>query len=185
MEHDIIDAQSYLLRQRRNRVWATMDLNSGQCAETYAENMKATMRNLASDVHFPFSLCFDESLPHEIPSERIQAKLEEAIQMDQLDQCSGNMFVDKGTSSGRKAEAASGVLTCIRPTHGIYSQKLKRFVIPSEMFQAQGMWRDDFANEDAIDKLWANSRYTQDLAGKADKTKVVVTFQSWMNQWIF
>lgn len=170
MEYDILDAQWFLLRQRRNRVWATMDLNSGQNSIGYKTNMKNTVRSLASDVLFPFSSCFDESLPPDKLNSLQQKKLNEAIEMHELEHCSGNAFCDGGTSSSRKAEAAVGVCTCIRPTHSIFSQKLRRFVRPCEMWTGQGLFKEDFANPEAVERLWENDKNTQDMAGWIDGT---------------
>ena len=169
MEHQIADAQWYLLRQRRNRVWATFDINSGQSAETYGADMTRTMKSMASDVQFPFSSCFDETIEPESPRDGTRAKLEEAIRLDEMDQCSGNVFLDGSTSKGRRPESAVGICACVRPTHAIYSQKLQRYVRPSEMFGVQGLWRDDFENPDEIDRMSEHDKHTQDLAGGKNK----------------
>ena len=59
-------------------------------------------------------------------------------------------------------------MTCIRPSHGIYSAKYKRWVTVEEMWKAQGLWVSNFENPQAVrDMLATNPKDAQDLGGNA------------------
>ena len=55
MEYTKVDTQRFLLRQRRNRVYATADVSTGQCQQDYAAKMRATLASLESDMTCPSS----------------------------------------------------------------------------------------------------------------------------------
>lgn len=166
-EFEKVDTQNYLLRQRRNRVWGTCDLSSGQSMEEYQKNMAATMSSLSSDQLFDFELSFDMDLPEEsLKTDRERAKLQEALHEAMLRHASSDVIVDMQTSAGRQPEKAIGVCTCIRPTHAMYSSRLKRHVKPHELCRNQGIWPDDFRNPSAVNEFIR--RYpakAQELAG--------------------
>ena len=164
-----VDAQNYLLPQRRNRVYATGDVNSGQNAADYQRHMRETMEMMSSDALIPFELVFDEPLPRQpVHAGRVNDKLQEALEDACLKAQSQNIFIDASTSNSRAAEYNVNALTCVRPTHGIFSQKLQRFVTVSEMWTAQGMFKGKFANPAAVDSiLEENSSLAQCLAGNA------------------
>lgn len=165
-EFDKLDAQWFSLRQRRNRIWATCDLNSGQCPDEYAERMHETVRSMASDRLFDFSKCFDESLEKQLLQTDLQVdKLQKAVEKAEINDGTNNVFIDCSTSSTRDVESAVNVLPCVRPSHPIYSQRLGRFIRPSEMWVSQGMWRDDFPCPSAVDEFWKSDTDTQDMAG--------------------
>ena len=163
-----MDAQQYLLRQRRNRVYGCADLDEGQDAKLFCQNMQSTIENMASDVSFPFDDIFDRTLPkcalHGNALDQVNAALEASISKCE----SQNLFVDTSTSSQRNPEAAEGVTTCIRPSHPIYSTELQRFVTAREMFLCQGLFPQDFENPAAVQHLWeTDPKQAQDLAGNA------------------
>ena len=162
-----VDAQQFLLPQRRNRIYATADLNAGQDQKEYQERMTESMRNMASDVLLSFDSVFDTSLPSEELEGRAQDKVQEALDHARLHSQSQNVFIDTSTSQGRQAESAVNVLTCVRPTHKIYSQQLQRCVTVKEMWVAQGMFKNNFANPAVVDKMLQNQVQAQDLAGNA------------------
>ena len=162
-----VDAQNYLLRQRRNRVYGSADLNSGQDAKSYAEAMEKTMRRMESDVRFPFAEVFDETLPPEKPrNNTAQHNVDLAKQKSQIEQHT-DLYVDASNSKSRGVEAAMDVLPCIKPTHPIYSIRLERYVTVAEMFKAQGLFRDDFDNPEAVDEILRSDKDAQDLVGNA------------------
>ena len=152
VEHSKIDAQDYLLPQRRNRVYALADINAGQCSQSFAQKMKATMESMASDVLLPFDSVFDTTLPHQQLEGRQYDKLQEALEKACLQANCQNVFVDTSTSSTRECESATNVLTCVRPTHKIYSHQLQRFVTIQEMWAAQGLFKCNFENQEAVSK---------------------------------
>lgn len=83
-----------------------------------------------------------------------------------------NIFVDCSTSSQRAPEAATNVVTCVSPTHDVYSNLLQRFLKPEEFLWAQGIWRADAENPVAYDEM-ISSGLAQDLAGNSFTSTVV------------
>ena len=189
VEHSKIDAQDYLLPQRRNRVYALADINAGQCSQSFAQKMKATMESMASDVLLPFDSVFDTTLPHQQLEGRQYDKLQEALEKACLQANCQNVFVDTSTSSTRECESATNVLTCVRPTHKIYSHQLQRFVTIQEMWAAQGLFKCNFENQEAVQSMWEQASKAQDLAGNAFastcmQAKIVASLvhgQGWIN----
>lgn len=169
MEHALVDTQNYLLRQRRNRVYATADVSNGQSAAPYGEKMEETMQALgSSDALISFEQIFDMSLPKKpLSSDRQHQKLQQALEAACLKAQSNNIFIDNSTSNSRMAEYAVDVLTCVRPTHAIYSQKLARFVTVKEMWACQGLFESSFENPSAVHDMLARPAEAQDLAGNA------------------
>lgn len=169
MEFGKVDTQDYLLPQRRNRIYATADCSNGQDASEYNKRMQETMDTLSSDFHIAFEHIFDQTLPAaQLSTERQNDKLQEALEQACLKFNSQNIFVDVSSSKSRQAEYAHGVLTCVRPSHGIFSQKLGRWVTIEEMWKAQGLFRCNFDNPAAVDEMIAGPRdKAQDLAGNA------------------
>lgn len=166
MEYGKVDAQNYLLPQRRNRIYATADVSLGPDAQAYADAMQATMDDLASDALM--NNIFDESLPKsELTTKRQTNKLAEALEAACLREGSENVFMDGATSEGRVAEYAVNVLTCVRPSHQRYSQRLRRWVTVKEMFLAQGLFDANFANPEAVQDVLQRSSAAQGLAGNA------------------
>ena len=189
VEHSKIDAQDYLLPQRRNRVYALADINAGQCSQSFAQKMKATMESMASDVLLPFDSVFDTTLPHQQLEGRQYDKLQEALEKACLQANCQNVFLDTSTSSARECESATNVLTCVRPTHKIYSNQLQRFVTIQEMWAAQGLFKCNFENQEAVQSMWEQASKAQDLAGNAFastcmQAKIIASLvhgQGWIN----
>ena len=65
-QHKKLDAQHYLLPQRRNRVYALADVKSGRAPLDLQSAMGQTLTDLASDVSLAEHV-FDVSLPKESP----------------------------------------------------------------------------------------------------------------------
>eukprot|EP00438_Fugacium_kawagutii_P014416 Skav236071 [mRNA] locus=scaffold2211:153024:160283:+ [translate_table: standard] len=167
MEWSKMSAQDYILPQRRNRVYATADIHGGQCAMSYHEHMKTTLQSMASDALLPFHTVFDTSLPKQCLEGKLEDKLEEALQKACVDADSQNVFIDTAGGKGRTVESAVNMLTCVRPSHKIYSQQLQRFVTVPEMWTAQGLFKHNFDNPDAIENIWKTPSKAKDLAGNA------------------
>ncbi|CAK9022800.1 unnamed protein product [Durusdinium trenchii] len=72
----------------------------------------------------------------------------------------------------RAPEAATNVVTCVSPTHDVYSNLLQRFLKPEEFLWAQGIWRADAENPVAYDEM-ISSGLAQDLAGNSFTSTVV------------
>ena len=174
LEYGKVDTQNFLLPQRRNRIYATADVSLGQTAHDYGCAMQATMDQLASDALIDTKKIFDESLPKSwLTTERQTAKLKEALEGACLREGSQDVFIDASTSNSRVAEYAVNVLTCVRPSHQIYSQRLERWVSVREMFAAQGLFQVNFANGQAVEDVLQNPTLAQDLAGNAFSATVM------------
>ena len=172
LEYGRVDTQDFLLPQRRNRIYATADVSNGQCPKQYAEAMASTMAAFQSDLHV--DLEFDRSLPKEsLTTDRQQTKLKEALEAAVLKEQTDDVFIDGSTSNSRPSEYAINVLTCVRPSHQIYSQQLQRWITPTEMWHAQGLFPVNFPNPDAVEELFDNPSLTQSLAGNAFSATVV------------
>ena len=168
LEYGKINTQDYLLPQRRNRVYATADVSTGQDGNDYSKRMKDTMEDLASDANISLDQICDLSLPPEwLSTERQNDKLRQALEHACLKSGSQNVFIDGSTSNSREAEYAVGVLTCVRPSHSIFSQKLQRWITVEEMWNAQGLFKVNMANPAAVDKMLASPKDAQDMAGNA------------------
>ena len=168
LEFGKVDTQNYLLPQRRNRIYATADVSMGQNVESYAKAMQTTMDDLSSDALIDVKLIFDDTLPKSwLTTERQTSKLKEALEAACLHEGSQNVFIDGSTSNGRTAEYAVNVLTCVRPSHQIYSQRLQRWVAVEEMWLAQGLFPKNFENPHAVEAVLENQSLAQDLAGNA------------------
>lgn len=164
-----LDAARYLLTQRRNRVYVTGDLDHGQDFEEFSLRMRETLMNLSGESTFAFEDVFDTSLPKVPLHGTAKTKLEEAIRLCRLhNKAADDVFVDTSTSSSRVAEMAVGVSTCTRPSHQIYSHRLGRCITIHEMFNCQGIWKNDFSSPQAIDdEINNNPSNAQDLCGNA------------------
>lgn len=169
MEYCKIDTQNYLLPQRRNRVYATADVGNGQNASEYEKNMQKTMEAMSSGVRIPTDEILNHDLPEEhLTSERQMGLLQKSIEHASDRFASNNLFIDGSTSSSRIPEYSHASLTCIRPSHGIYSVKYKRWVTVQEMWNAQGLWLSNFENPQAVENMLAtNPKDAQDLCGNA------------------
>ena len=174
LEYNRVDTQDYLLPQRRNRIYATADVGNGQCAKSYHLAMQKTMDAMASDTQMNFNTFFDTSLPaDELTTDRQQTKLKEALEAACLHSQTNNVFIDGSTSNSRSPEYAINVLTCVRPSHQIYSQKLQRWVTITEMWNAQGLFAANFANPQAVHEMLCRPNLAQSLAGNAFSSTVV------------
>ena len=83
---------------------------------------------------------------------------------------SKNLFFDTSLSEARSdisVEAMLDVLTCVRPTHSIYSVQLGRYVTGAECLKQQGIWRVDSENVSVYDRMAASDKFSQDIAGNA------------------
>lgn len=166
-QHSKMDAQDYLLTQRRTRVYGLGDLDSGQDLAQLSENMASTLGDLATDKKFPFNEVFQSNLPTCTLKKNALEKVEEAINKSMVDNESQNIFIDTSTSKKRTVEMGYGVATCVRPSHPIFSVQLQRFVTVSEMFKCQGIFKEDLANPRALVGILQKPGPAQDLAGNA------------------
>ena len=162
-----LDAQNFLLTQRRTRVYGLGDLDEGQDVERFRDDMKATLSSLSSDIRFPCKDVFDQNLPKTTLHGNAAMKVREAVEKYALESQSNNIFVDTSTSSQRMSECAVGVTTCIRPSHPIWSVELSRYVSVEEMFTCQGIFKQDFRFPGAIADTLSDPNKAQDLAGNA------------------
>jgi hypothetical protein len=168
MEWGKVDAKDLLLPQRRNRIYATADVNSGQEASLYAQAMRATMESLKSDVTFCINDILDPSICHETAlTARAQKQVDAAIEQACLKGHTSDIFIDISTSSSRLPEYAIGCTTCIRPSGGIYASSLRRCLVPEELWKCQGIWVNEFANPEAARSMLEMGADAKDLCGNA------------------
>ena len=167
LEYEQVDAQWFLLRQRRNRVWATLDLAGGQDQEEFRAAMKRSVHAMASKTLFPQELCFRDDLP-KMKTKNFNATEQQNVRhAHKLADRKGerDLFVDVTTSVGRH-EVALGVTTCIRPTHPIYSVKRERLLTVGELWSQQGLWARDFPCPDMVETfITQKPKLAHDLAG--------------------
>lgn len=166
-QYSKMDAQSYLLTQRRNRVYGTADIDQGQDAQLFRKRMSETLATMASDLRFPFEEVFDQTLPKTTLSGNAKEKVRQAIDAAAVKNETTNLFVDTSVSAERSSECAPGVTTCIRPSHPIWSVKLSRYLTVSELWRCQGLFKEDFFNQDAIEACLTDPNSAQDLCGNA------------------
>lgn len=166
-QHSKLDAQTFLLRQRRTRVYGLGDLDGGQSEHLLNEKMSSTLSAMSSEKRFPFDKIFDPALPKVSLRGNAAATVQQAIGKSMVQNQSANIFVDTSTSTDRDPELAYNVTTCIRPSHPIYSVALGRYLTVGELFQCQGIFRNDLQNPQALDDALQTPSKAQDLAGNA------------------
>ena len=172
-----LDSQEYLLRQRRNRVWATADVSRGQDSAEYGKLMLKTVRSLATENLFPFEETFDMSRPAQpnflktpLAKGRISTVVEKARSQGKPDT---NLFIDCATSSTWGGESAHDVTPCIRPSHAVWSTKLERPVHVDEMFRCQGLFESAFPCKEAFRAILQEPKQAQDLCGNSFSSTVL------------
>ena len=174
-----LDASTFLLPQRRTRVWGTSDLASEVSQSEYSKLMQNTILSMAGDERFEFTDVFDITLPKvSLTNQLQQSKLKQALEQGKLkgyDMTTPNCFMDCATSKQRSTESAWNMTTCVRPSHKIYSTKLERFLHVKELWNCQGLFPSAFPNPKAVEEFIKNkSTNAQDLAGRDVAPKVVV-----------
>eukprot|EP00435_Cladocopium_sp_Y103_P048340 s1070_g14.t1 len=168
MEWGKVDAKDLLLPQRRNRVYATCDVNSGQDPAEYTKAMRSTMESLRSDLTFSFDDILDKSISHRtVLTDRAQKQVDAAMEQACLKGYTEDIFIDISTSSSRAPEYPINATTCIRPSGGIYASNLRRCLIPAELWKCQGIWVDEFADPEAARSMLEMAGDAKDLAGNA------------------
>ena len=163
-----MSAQHYLLPQRRCRVYGLADLDEGQDSEVFSSMMYHTLDSMSSDVRFNLDDIFDANLPTAPPRGNAEKNVNQALQRTAVKNESTNVFVDTSTSASWEAEYAENMLTCIRPSHPIFSVKYNRYITVAEMFKCQGIFKQDFQNPAVLDEILKQSPGdAQDLCGNA------------------
>ena len=76
------------------------------------------------------------------------------------------MFIDCASSLSW-AESALDVSTCLAPSHQVFSNHLKRFLLPVEHLSLQGIWRQDAENLHEFDSMVENQKLARDFAGNS------------------
>ena len=160
--YDILDAQSFLLPQRRNRVWGLAYTLTGR--ESHAKvktDYQTSLNALRSTFQFPSSKLFQD-----LPSEKPKPSHEKIIEVAVSRSARGgvaNLFIDCASSEDRLVHA-SDVLPCLTPSHKIWSTSMKRYLGKEDVLNSQGLWPSCFRTV-AYDKLL--SMDSQDLAGNS------------------
>lgn len=166
-QYSKLDAQDYLLTQRRTRVYGLGDLDSGQDQAKLNEEMASTLHDMSSDKRFAFNQVFQNDLPTCTLRKNALGKVQEAITKCMLNSESQNIFIDTSTSKDRNVEMGYGVSTCVRPSHPIFSVQLQRYITVSEMFKCQGIFKEDLENPTVLTNILQKPGPAQDLTGNA------------------
>lgn len=166
-----LDAQSFLLRQRRQRVWGVADLMNSCSQQDFDKRMKKTIESMSTTELLEFEKVFDTSMPQQRTTNPLQRnKLEQALSRARVKNSNStgqpNVFMDMSTGKNRDVEFAEEVATCVRPSHHIYSNRLGRSLCAKELWNCQGLFQSAFANPAAFDDIMKNQAQAQDLAGQ-------------------
>lgn len=143
------------------------DLDDGQDVSQLSARMSETLNDMASEQKFPFEEIFDSSLPKCTLRGNALEKVKQALEKSAVQNGCKNIFVDTSSSEGWGVEECTGVSTCVRPSHPIYSVQLGRNLTVQEMFHCQGIWKDDFLNPQAVEHCLEKPGKAQVLAGNA------------------
>lgn len=164
-EFSKLDTCNFLLPQRRERVWGSSC--KGEDDLQYTTRMRVTMQRFRSPHRIPLASILDPALPQEeLSNQRVQGQAQKVEKM-----CAEkNLKVEDATfdlagSAGRLPEWSHDALTCVRPTHRIWSMGRNRRVAPQEMLKAHGVFAWDFPNKEALDNL--EPTLAHDCAGNA------------------
>lgn len=166
-----LDAQAFLLRQRRTRVWGTADLMNESDPCLFHDRMKKTIESMSGTEHLKYEEVFDVNMPKQRLTNKLQQqKLKKAIERCRMrdTDCSEapDVFIDTATGHDRDVEFAEHVSTCVRPTHHVYSNYLERCLSVRELWNCQGLFATAFCNPQAVDDIMQNPNQAQDLAGQ-------------------
>eukprot|EP00435_Cladocopium_sp_Y103_P075334 s374_g56.t1 len=138
-EFSKFDTQNFLLPQRRERVWGSSC--EGEDEVQYPLRMKITMQRFQSRTRFPLKSILEDGLPtQELANPRVkqQAKAVEKICKEQ-NLSLAEATLDLSTSQSRTPEWAWNQLTCVRPSHQIWSFGKNRRITPFEMLKSHGV----------------------------------------------
>lgn len=88
-------------------------------------------------------------------------------------------------STEARLEWNVGASTCVRPSHDIFCNLVKRPLKGAELLRLQGSWARDYPHPEAVEEL--DNAMAKDLAGNAFPTTVLqanllssmISFQSW------
>ena len=166
-----LDAQSFLLRQRRQRIWGVADLMSSCSQQDFQNRMNKTIESMSTTELLEFEKVFDTNMPKQRISNHLQRKkLEQSLARARVKNATStgdpNIFMDMSTGRSRDAEYAEDVATCVRPSHNIYSHRLGRSLCAKELWNCQGLFQTAFDNPAAFDDIMKNQAQAQDLAGQ-------------------
>ena len=149
-------------------MYAVADVHSGQDPGIFEKDMERTLESMKADLTFSINDVLKEGTDAEHHlTERQKLQVDRAIARACLNTQSTNVFVDLSTSTSRNPEFAVDATTCIRPTHGIFSNKLQRCLHQEELWSCQGLWPNDFADPKAVQEVFKSMPESQDLCGNA------------------
>ena len=174
-----VDANNYLLPQRRNRVFGCSSANGLKTSEKMASEQhawKAIFGKLGlgpKDQHFSLDDFLEPGLdpsplhgPEDVRNwDLIQAKLKK--NKVSQDAC---VCLHMG-SSEKRIEYMVGASTCIRPSHEIWCSQVQRPLVGIESLRLQGSFPEDYPYPEEVRGLPEN--LSRDLAGNAFPTTVL------------
>lgn len=175
-----VDTQSYLLPQRRNRVFgcaAAKRAKTPEEIELESKSWKDTFARLGmgpKEQQFDLTDLLEDGLdaePLQAPQDIQNWKAAKAnVKRTKGKAQAQPMCLHMGSSSDR-LEYALGASTCVRPTHGIYCEVVQRPLVPLELLRLQGVFPSDFPFPDAIEAV--SEKLLKDMAGNAFTTTVL------------
>eukprot|EP00438_Fugacium_kawagutii_P025513 Skav224451 [mRNA] locus=scaffold3438:3800:13300:+ [translate_table: standard] len=157
---DVLDAQNYLLPQRRNRVWGLAFVLGGhEDVADVKQYFHDNLKSLRSNFKFPSDKIFLN-----LPKEKPRNAHIDAIERGKVSKpYSQNLFVDCASSKKWNVVGDEG-LPCVTPSHKIWSTQLCRYLTKEDLLNCQGLFKSCF-NVHAYNAILAMD--AQDLAGNA------------------
>ena len=135
--------------------------------------MKHTVNHLVSSNWIPIHLQLDETLPPvdlqlDRQSEVLTAAQAKAEYYKSVG-LSDNIFVTLTQSLERGLDLGVDITPCLRPSHRIYSLRMRRWLTPKEAMSLQGVWADDMdaLQKEAFKELLQEDALAYSMAGNA------------------
>ena len=129
------------------------------------DKLSEALESMRTGRLIPAEVFFEPNLPTQrIPPGRLQRNLDRAKNAASESAQGTDIFMDCSAGEERGPEWASGVTTCITPSHKVYSERLQRFLCPSEFLKLQGIWPTDVSDWEG---LTADPVLAQSFAGNA------------------
>lgn len=166
----VLNSKSFLLPQRRHRVWGiAFVLNGKVTVSSVSQEYAACLQEMHSNFQFPMQMNFPPKPKEALRNSRHKSHVEQALAKSFGDE---DLFVDCAGSLSRPV-IAQGAIPCITPSHPVYSTKMKRYLTNQDFLNGQGLWRSCFS-EDGYTTLLNDNAFSQDLAGNSFSSTVYV-----------
>lgn len=173
-----VDANRYLLPQRRNRVFGCSFVRGEQSVPEIVgqqEKWKSVFGKLGLG-NKSQQLTLDDVIEPGIPARPLQAPQDLknwdliCAKLKQSKISPTSLCMHMGASETR-LEYNVGASTCVRPSHEIFCNLIGRPFIGCELLRLQGSFAADYSNPKAVEDL--GEQLAKDLAGNAFPTTVL------------